>query len=67
MESRLYRVPGMSCAHCVSAVEAEVAGVDGVEAVEVDLETKQVTVRGPAFDDDAVRAAIVEAGYEAAA
>ncbi len=67
METRLYRVPGMSCGHCVSAVEREVAAVAGVEAVTADLETKQVTVRGSGFDDDAVRAAVVEAGYEAAA
>jgi copper chaperone len=67
VETRLYRVLGMTCAHCVSAVESEVAGVEGVEAVEADLETKQVTVRGSALDDDAVRAAIAEAGYEAAA
>jgi copper chaperone CopZ len=40
--------------------------VPGVSAVEVDLETKLVTVRGEFLDDSAVRAAIQEAGYEAA-
>ena len=67
METRLYRVPGMTCGHCVSAVEGEVGAVDGVERVDADLETKVVTVRGAAIDDAAVRSAIAEAGYEAAA
>ncbi len=66
MESRVYRVPAMTCGHCVSAVETEVAALPGVEGVDADLETKVVTVRGRAIEDDAVRAAIAEAGYEAA-
>ena len=61
-----YTVPGMHCGHCKAAVEGEVSHVDGVESVVVDLETKKVTVRGDALDDAAIRAAIDEAGYEAA-
>jgi copper chaperone CopZ len=57
----------MHCAHCESAVKQEVEAVPGVASVDVDLETKQVTVNGEALDDAAVRAAIVEAGYEVAA
>jgi copper chaperone CopZ len=34
--------------------------------VDVDLDTKEVVVHGDGVDDAAVRAAIVEAGYEAA-
>jgi hypothetical protein len=44
----------------------EVSAVAGVSAVEVDLATKLVVVRGEALDDSAIRAAIEEAGYEAA-
>jgi copper chaperone CopZ len=43
-----------------------VSEVEGVEDVSVDLETKIVTVNGHDLDDSALRAAIVEAGYEAA-
>jgi copper chaperone len=64
-ETLTYRVAGMSCAHCKSAVESEVGAVSGVEVVEADLETKLVTVRGESLDDGALRAAIDEAGYEA--
>ncbi len=61
-----YTVPGMSCAHCERAVRDEVGAVAGVSAVAVDLDTKRVVVSGEALDDTALRAAIEEAGYEAA-
>jgi len=47
-------------------VRSELLEVAGVESVVVDLETKLVTVRGAALEDAALRAAIDEAGYEAA-
>ena len=61
-----YTVSGMSCGHCKAAVEGEVGQVPGVESVEADLDTKLVVVRGDGLDDAALRAAIDEAGYEAA-
>ena len=65
-ETLSYTVPAMHCGHCERAVKEEVSAVDGVSEVSVDLDTKLVTVTGQAFDDAAVRAAIAEAGYEAA-
>jgi copper chaperone len=65
-ETLSYTVPAMHCGHCERAVKEEVSAVDGVSEVAVDLDTKLVTVRGQAFDEAAVRAAIAEAGYEAA-
>ena len=56
----------MHCGNCTAAVEREVGQVEGVESVDADLETKLVVVRGAGFDDADVRAAIAEAGYEAA-
>jgi copper chaperone len=66
MNESTYSVPAMSCAHCKHAVSSELAHVPGVDAVEVDLDTKLVTVRGRDLDDAALRAAIEEAGYQAA-
>jgi copper ion binding protein len=63
---RVYDVPAISCDHCKRAIEGEVGQVPGVERVEVDVDAKTVTVDGPAADD-AIRAAIDEAGYEVAA
>jgi copper chaperone len=61
-----YMVPGMSCGHCKQAVASELAEITGVDSVDVNLDTKLVTVRGQNLDDGALRAAIEEAGYEAA-
>jgi copper chaperone CopZ len=55
----------MHCDHCKAAVSRELVVVTGVEGVDVDLETKLVTVRGEALDDAALIAAIDEAGYDA--
>ncbi len=65
-ETVSYTVPGMHCGHCEQAVSEELAAVEGVESVDVDLETKVVTVIGAGLDDARLRAAIDEAGYEAA-
>ncbi len=65
MSQILLNVPGMSCDHCVRAVSAEVSAVPGVETVDVRLDAKTVRVTGAA-SEDAVRAAVAEAGYEAA-
>jgi copper chaperone CopZ len=65
-ETLTYRVPGIHCDHCKASVTEEVSAVEGVEAVELDLETKLVVVRGEGLDDAKLRAAIDDAGYEAA-
>jgi copper chaperone len=67
MEELHFRVPGMTCGHCVAAVEGEMEKVPGVERVEVDLETKAVVVSGTGVDRNAVWSAVDEAGYEASA
>lgn len=65
-EARTYRVQGMSCEHCVRAVTDELLATPGVVAVDVDLDSGRVVVTGTAVEDDAVRAAVDEAGYEVA-
>jgi copper chaperone len=61
-----YSVPAMSCEHCKQAVSEELLAVPGVDSVDVDLETKLVVIHSREVDDAALRAAIHEAGYEAA-
>jgi len=62
-----YTVTGMTCAHCVASVTEEVQEVPGVEGVEVLLETGTLTVTSAEpVDDDAVRAAVEDAGYQLA-
>jgi len=67
MTTRTYRVSGMTCGHCVSAVTREVEAIDGVQDVQVELSTGDVTVTSSrALDDRAVAAAVDEAGYQLA-
>ena len=64
-EIKTYSVPGMHCGHCKTAVTEELEAVAGVELVDVDLDTKLVTVSGAGLEEASLRAAIEEAGYEA--
>jgi len=63
-DTREYTVSGMTCGHCVLSVQEEVGEVAGVRAAEADLESGRLTVAGAGFSDQAVRAAVAEAGYE---
>ena len=65
-DTRTYTVAGMTCGHCVASVTEEVQELPGVEDVDVVLETGVLTVTGPGLDDDAVRRAVEEAGYQLA-
>jgi copper chaperone len=62
--ARVYAVAGMSCQHCVLSVTEEVVAVDGVSGVSVDLDAQTVRVSGEGFTDEAIEAAVAEAGYE---
>jgi len=63
MSTATYTVVGMTCGHCVNAVTEEVSEVPGVTGVDVDLASGRLTVTSEAPVDEAVRAAVAEAGY----
>ncbi|MGA2319636.1 MAG: heavy-metal-associated domain-containing protein [Solirubrobacteraceae bacterium] len=65
-EQQTYNVTGMSCEHCVAAVNAEVSQLPGVSGVDVDLASGVVVVRGSGVDGEAVRGAVEAAGYSLA-
>lgn len=57
------KVGGMSCEHCVRAVDQALAGVEGVAAViEVSLERGEATIEGEP-EISALVAAVEEEGY----
>jgi copper chaperone len=65
MVTEKFLVPAVSCQHCVKAVSKEVSAISGVQSVEVNLETKVVTVEHAAQVTPAtIIAAIQEAGYD---
>jgi len=68
MTTTVFSVPGMTCGHCKQAVTTEVGKIAGVSDVDVDLDSKKVTVTSsqPLSWSDLV-SAVDEAGFEAVA
>lgn len=66
MENVTLNVSGMSCGHCVKAIEENVGKLNGVSSVKVDLDTGKVEV---AFESqklslDTIKETIDDQGYE---
>lgn len=66
MQKESLTVKGMSCGHCVKAIEGSVAKLDGVKSVQVSLEGKKVEVE---FDNsqvklDDIKETIDDQGYD---
>jgi copper chaperone CopZ len=63
----VYKVTGMSCGHCEGSVSEEISRIPGVSSVKAVASSGEVTVVSAApLDEEAVRAAVDEAGYELA-
>jgi len=60
----VFKVPEMSCAHCVGAITQAVHQAIPAAQVQADLASRLVKV-DHAPDAEPVRAAIIDAGYEA--
>ena len=59
-------VAGMTCGHCISAVTRAVHTIDASAEVKVDLATRRVEIDTVTAHENALRAAIEEAGYAVA-
>jgi copper chaperone len=65
MSEIVISVAGMTCGHCVTAVQQEIGKLAGVSSVDVALDTGTVRVfADPAPDHAALSAAVDAAGYE---
>ena len=65
MTTEQFRVPDISCQHCVNAITKEVTALAGVQRVQVSLDDKTVTVEhAPQVTPEQIVAAINEAGYD---
>ena len=60
---KVMKIEGMSCDHCRKRVEEALNKLEGVQA-KVDLEAGQALVEGENLDDEALKKAVEEAGYE---
>lgn len=67
MTTATYYVTGMTCGHCVSAVQDELGALVGVQDVTVDLPTGRVQITSDSeIPQDQVATAVDEAGYQLA-
>lgn len=64
METKTFKVPNISCGHCVRTVEMEVGELPGVTMVSADEGSKMVTIN---WEDpaswEAIRGLLVEINY----
>lgn len=59
------KVKGMSCQHCVKAVEKALGTIDGVSNIKVDLSRGEASFEeSKPVDDQVIRDCIKKAGYE---
>ena len=64
MQTKTFKVPGISCGHCVNAIQNEVSDLDGVSSVVASQETKMVTVEWDAPQTwEEIKALLVEINY----
>ncbi|URM34494.1 copper chaperone CopZ [Cytobacillus firmus] len=66
MENVTLKVSGMSCGHCVKAVEGSVGKLNGVDKVAVDLDNGQVQVHydSSAVSLEQIKETIDDQGYD---
>ncbi len=64
MNTATYKIPSISCNHCVKTIEFEINDVPGVEEVKADLETKtvEITFNDPATEEKIFKA-LAEINY----
>jgi copper ion binding protein len=61
------KIEGMSCDHCVKHVTEALEGITGVTSAKVSLKNKTAEVEHTgAVSPEAMKAAVIEAGYEIA-
>ncbi|NLM38739.1 MAG: heavy-metal-associated domain-containing protein [Firmicutes bacterium] len=61
---KVMQLSGLTCAHCQKRVENALNAIDGVSA-QINLEKQQAVVKlSKAVDDQVLRTAVEEAGYE---
>ena len=65
MATKTFKVPNISCGHCVMAIQNEVGDLEGVKTVVAVQDTKMVTVEWdePPQNWDGIKALLEEINY----
>ena len=64
MTSKELKIEGMSCHHCVMAVQKELGKLDGVKVDDVQIGSAIVEYDENKVNENALESAIEEAGYK---
>jgi copper chaperone CopZ len=68
MKTVTYKIPNISCGHCVHTIQSEVSELAGVKSVVADMANKQATI---SFDEpaseDKIKSLLAEINYPVAA
>jgi len=67
MKTVTYKIPNISCHHCVHTIKTELSDIAGVKSVEADVETKTAKiVFDPPADENIIKQTLAEINYPAA-
>lgn len=65
--TKTIQISGMNCNHCKAAVERALGELESVSSVSVNLEAGSATIDCESVTDEAIRAAIDDAGFDVTA
>ena len=66
MTTVTYKIPNISCNHCVHTVTTEISEINGVISVEADAGMKQAVIQfEPPATEDEIKSTLVEINYPA--
>lgn len=63
MDRMTMKIDGMSCAHCVSAVDKALTNLDGVNVEKVGIGSATVSYDPSAVSEQAITDAVADEGY----
>jgi len=67
MQTVTYKIPNISCNHCVHTIKMEVSDLEGVESVEANMEAQQATIRFEApANEEKIKNLLAEINYPVA-
>ena len=59
-----YKIPNISCNHCVHTIKMEVAEINGVVTVDADMNTQEATITfDPPATEEQIVATLTEINY----
>ena len=62
-----YKIPNISCGHCVHTITSEVSDLEGVKSVVADFISKQATITfEPPATEDKIKSVLAEINYPVA-